>query len=217
MPIKENGVERRLGDKFLVSIEILENLSNRNMLYTGYLQQYELNDKGDIDIIILKNVYKHVICQKTKENTDKIKKLIIDCDDENLILHRERESRIVFQRKIAGEFMIFKYSNTININITFIKDQISRVKYLNNLDSIISIITLVLLSCCVLFPFFDLGKIKLKDKMIISTISVLNIVFTASYVSTIFKNKLSNKVGNNPHSFYILCLLLSSSFYIYLI
>lgn len=108
LPLKENGIISNTGEKHFIYVDLLEKTNECNTLYSGLLHRFDLNENGEIDLIILRKVSKYIFIEKKEENCAKIQTLLKDNSENKLVLHRETNSSLSLKKMIPGKLMIFK-------------------------------------------------------------------------------------------------------------
>lgn len=103
-------------DAQIIKLSCLQDLKDGSYLYYGILEDFYLDKNGQLDRIILSDVYRRKIDKDKIESTTKI--VDENAKDFTSINNENEQKDRLYQ--IEGDRLILKYNNLANINIEYL-------------------------------------------------------------------------------------------------
>lgn len=173
---KENAVSRKIGDQHTTFVDVLLKSDDKDVLYTGILNNFILNSDDRLENIVLSNAYKFL----SVSDKEKIKAIELSIKEkENIyIKHKEYEDRVIYKKSIDGNLLVLSNDKILNINFTYVKTSNKINTYKRYFFKFIYVLYIVAFFGLIILPFiqFEVYFLNTILKKITFSITVVSLM-----------------------------------------
>ena len=213
MASKENGINRKWGDRFVTFLDILVQKKEKEELYRGSFKKNFFDRDNKIEQIVIENPSKFITLNIEAENILKIDSLkeLSNSPTSPFSLHQEYTDKIIFKKDIDGKMLVLPYQHIQNINITYLKISNTFAELKLVFLRILLFLFYIVLLGLVILPFIKMD-IKYFDtffeKLFFSVVSLFTTAIALDFFKSFFQGWeiIKKKIAENIALFLTFCI-----------